>query len=130
MLLNAVIWVGIHAETMVSACAGYPNRFRAGNAASSMWAAQNGSPNNFGAGYNPYIGGRKLMSQQAVQSQQSQQSTGTWVGTDVPSFNGASMGYYQGKLRGCCWQLLRVGIALYMQLSCAMTLLANVLCKS
>jgi hypothetical protein len=51
-----------------------------------MWAAQNGSPNNFGAGYNPYIGGRKLMSQQ-----------GTWVGTDAPAFNAASMGYYQGK---------------------------------
>jgi hypothetical protein len=74
--------------------AGYPNRFRAGNAASSMWAAQNGDPANFGAGYNPYIGGRKLMSQQAVQSQQSQ---GTWVGTDAPSFNAASMGWYQGE---------------------------------
>jgi hypothetical protein len=66
--------------------AGYPNRFRAGNAASSMWAAQNGDPKNFGAGYNPYIGGRKLMSQQS-----------TWVGTDAPAFNGASMGYYQGE---------------------------------
>jgi hypothetical protein len=44
--------------------AGYPNRFRAGNAASSMWAAQNGDPNNFGAGYNPYIGGRKLQTQE------------------------------------------------------------------
>jgi hypothetical protein len=73
---------------------GYPNRFRAGNAASSMWAAQNGDPNNFGAGYNPYIGGRKLMSQQAVQEQQNQ---GTWVGTDAPSFNAASMGWYQGE---------------------------------
>jgi hypothetical protein len=51
-----------------------------------MWAAQNGDPNNFGAGYNPYIGGRKLMSQQS-----------TWVGTDAPAFNGASMGYYQGE---------------------------------
>jgi hypothetical protein len=72
-----------------SAAAGYPNRFRAGNAASSMWAAQNGDPNNFGAGYNPYMGpgaGRKLMSQQ-----------GTWVGTDAPAYNAASMGYYQGK---------------------------------
>jgi hypothetical protein len=51
-----------------------------------MWAAQNGDPNNFGAGYNPYIGGRKLMSQQS-----------TWVGTDAPAFNAASMGYYQGE---------------------------------
>jgi hypothetical protein len=59
-----------------------------------MWAAQNGDPANFGAGYNPYIGGRKLMSQQAVQSQQNQ---GTWVGTDAPSFNAASMGWYQGE---------------------------------
>jgi hypothetical protein len=51
-----------------------------------MWAAQNGDPKNFGAGYNPYIGGRKLMSQQS-----------TWVGTDAPAFNAASMGYYQGE---------------------------------
>jgi hypothetical protein len=57
-----------------------------------MWAAQNGDPNNFGAGYNPYIGGRKLMSQQS-----------TWVGTDAPAFNGASMGYYQGECTSNSW---------------------------
>jgi hypothetical protein len=31
---------------------------------------------------------------------------GTWVGTDVPSFNGASMGYYQGEWPTCNKQLL------------------------
>uniref|UniRef100_A0A383V7V9 Uncharacterized protein n=1 Tax=Tetradesmus obliquus TaxID=3088 RepID=A0A383V7V9_TETOB len=96
-LLSQGTWVGTDAPSFNGASMGwyqgYPNRFRAGNAASSMWAAQNGDPNNFGAGYNPYIGGRKLMSQQAVQGQQ---SSGTWVGTDAPSFNAASMGYYQG----------------------------------
>ncbi|KAF8064613.1 hypothetical protein HT031_003414 [Scenedesmus sp. PABB004] len=87
-LLSQQSWVGTDMPSFNAAAnnwyQGYPNRFRAGNAQSSMLAAQMGSPDNFGAGMNPYIGGRKLLSQQS------------WVGTDMPSFNAAANNWYQG----------------------------------
>jgi hypothetical protein len=67
-IISCTGWLSLHVTACCCfAAAGYPNRFRAGNAASSMWAAQNGDPNNFGAGYNPYMGpgaGRKLQTQE------------------------------------------------------------------